>query len=171
MIWFTWFNSRFLLFMLLKEMHFKTSRHCTYELWLWSSRNDFIATIPVYLQLTEYGHLQSTATEQPCTKPNDTATIGNIYGTPDVEIFQWRRHIFSMTSVSWNLQRFQGRFYIGNSQKSFGANSGEQGGRSFSLIDFGGQKLLDGECLVSWSIVMVENPIVGPKFGRSLRTS
>jgi hypothetical protein len=29
---------------------------------------------------------------------------------------------------------------------------------------FLGQKLLDRECLVSWSIVMVENPIIGPKF-------
>jgi hypothetical protein len=29
---------------------------------------------------------------------------------------------------------------------------------------FLGQKLLDRERLVSWSIVMVENPIVGPKF-------
>jgi hypothetical protein len=29
---------------------------------------------------------------------------------------------------------------------------------------FLGQKLLDRECLMSWSIVMVENPIVGPKF-------
>jgi hypothetical protein len=27
-----------------------------------------------------------------------------------------------------------------------------------------GQKLLDRERLVSWRIVMVENPIVGPKF-------
>jgi hypothetical protein len=29
---------------------------------------------------------------------------------------------------------------------------------------FLGHELLDTECLVSWSIVMVENPIVGPKF-------
>jgi hypothetical protein len=29
---------------------------------------------------------------------------------------------------------------------------------------FWGQKRLDRERLVSWSIVMVENPIVGPKF-------
>jgi hypothetical protein len=29
---------------------------------------------------------------------------------------------------------------------------------------FWGQKLFDRERLVSWSIVMMENPIVGPKF-------
>jgi hypothetical protein len=32
------------------------------------------------------------------------------------------------------------------------------------VIDFWARKLLDRECLVSWSIVMVENPIDGPKF-------
>jgi hypothetical protein len=28
----------------------------------------------------------------------------------------------------------------------------------------GGQKMLDRECLVSWSIAMVEKPVIGPKF-------
>jgi hypothetical protein len=39
-----------------------------YEVWLWSSRNIFIASlIPVYLKLTERGHLHSTLHEQLCT--------------------------------------------------------------------------------------------------------
>jgi hypothetical protein len=43
----------------------------TYEVWLWSSQNYFIANISVYLQLTERGHLQSTPLEQLCTYPNE----------------------------------------------------------------------------------------------------
>jgi len=57
-------------------------------------------------------------------------------------------------------------FISGNSQKSFVAKSGEKGGCSISAIHFFflGQKLLDKEHLVSWSIVIVENPIVEPNF-------
>jgi len=39
----------------------------THNICLRSSRNDFIANIPVYLQLPEMGHLQSTPPEQLCT--------------------------------------------------------------------------------------------------------
>jgi hypothetical protein len=34
-----------------------------------------------------------------------------------------------------------------------------------------GQKQLDRECLVNWSIVMVKNAIVGPKFRPSSKHS
>jgi len=50
--------------------------------------------------------------------------------------FQWRRHIFWISSISWNIQPFKTAFIFGNSQKSFGAKSGEQGGCSISVIDF-----------------------------------
>jgi hypothetical protein len=69
-----------------------------------------------------------------------------------------------MSSVSWNLYLFRADFIFENSHKSFEIKSGEQGGCSISVIDFLGQKLLDRERLVSWSIVMVENPIFEPKF-------
>jgi hypothetical protein len=46
----------------------------------------FIASlIPVYLQVTEGSHLQSTPLERLYTKPIDAATVGNISGTPFVE--------------------------------------------------------------------------------------
>jgi len=63
-------------------------------------------------------------------------------------------------------------FTFGNSQKSFGAKSGEQGGSSISAIDFWARNcLLDRVHLVSWSMVMVENPITGPKFRPCLGTA
>jgi hypothetical protein len=50
-----------------------------------SSQNDFIASIPIYLQLTERVQLQSTPLQQLCIQPNDGDTAGNIFGTPTVE--------------------------------------------------------------------------------------
>jgi hypothetical protein len=44
-----------------------------------------LRSIPVYLQLTERGHLRSTSIEQLCTYFNDVATVGNIFGTPVVQ--------------------------------------------------------------------------------------
>jgi hypothetical protein len=41
-----------------------------------------------------------------------------------------------MSSVSRNLCPFKAHFIYGNSQKSFGAKSGEYGGCSISVIDF-----------------------------------
>jgi len=38
----------------------------TYEVWLWSVRNNFIASL-IPVQLTERGHLQSTSLGQQCT--------------------------------------------------------------------------------------------------------
>jgi hypothetical protein len=56
-----------------------------------------------------------------------------------------------------------GILYFGNSQKSFGAKLGIGWVFHFSNR-FLGQKLLDREHLVSRSIVILENPIVRPKF-------
>jgi hypothetical protein len=52
-----------------------------HEIWLWSSRNYFIASMTLYLELTERGCLWSTPLEQLCTEPSDVATVGNIFGT------------------------------------------------------------------------------------------
>jgi hypothetical protein len=41
-----------------------------------------------------------------------------------------------MSSVSWNLHPFKADFIFGNSQKSFRAKSGEEGGCSILVIDF-----------------------------------
>jgi hypothetical protein len=69
-----------------------------------------------------------------------------------------------MSSVSRNIRPFKADFIFGNSQKSFGAKSGGKDVFHFSSR-FLGQKLLDRERLMSWSIVMVGNSIVGPKLG------
>jgi len=45
----------------------KVRQDCTQEAWLRSFLNDFIARlIPVYLQLTEGGHLRNTPLDQLC---------------------------------------------------------------------------------------------------------
>jgi len=84
------------------------------------------------------------------------------------EMKLWARHsregaTYAILSISLNLHSFKAECIFGNSQKSFGAKSWDWGGFSMSNR-FYGQKLLDREGLVSWSTVMVENPIVGPKF-------
>jgi hypothetical protein len=56
-----------------------------YEVWLWSPRNDFIAIIPVYLQLSERGRLRSTPLEQLHTELSVAATVRNIFVTPVVD--------------------------------------------------------------------------------------
>jgi len=38
-----------------------------YEVWLWRSRNDFIASLPVYIQPTERDHFRITPLGQLCT--------------------------------------------------------------------------------------------------------
>jgi hypothetical protein len=53
---------------------------------------------------------------------------------------------------------------FGNSQKPFGAKSGEQNGCFISVIDFWARNFFDREHLVRWSIVMVENTVIGPNF-------
>jgi hypothetical protein len=46
-----------------------------YKVWLWRSRNDFIANVPVYLEGSERGPLQNTPLGQLCTSPIDSATV------------------------------------------------------------------------------------------------
>jgi hypothetical protein len=50
--------------------------------------------------------------------------------------FQCRRHIFWMSSVSWNLHSFKAGFIFRNSQKSFGVKSGQESGCYISVIEF-----------------------------------
>jgi len=76
--------------------------------------------------------------------------------------FQCHCHVFLDV---FNVLKSKADFIYGNSQKSFRAkSSGEQGGCSIPVINFWTRNCFDRECLVSWSIVMVENPIIGPKF-------
>jgi len=84
-----------------------------------------------------------------------------------LELLLWNRsqchhHIFWISSTSWNLHPFKTDFNFGNNQKPFGAKAGKSGRCSISLSDFWTKTAW--KCLVSWSIVMVENPMVGPKF-------
>jgi hypothetical protein len=67
-----------------------------------------------------------------------------------------------MSSVHLNLRPCKTNFIFGNSQKSFGVKSGEYGVFSISVIDFWARNCLI-ESLVSWSIIMVETPVVEPK--------
>ena len=52
-----------------------------YEVWLLISQNDFVANIPLYLQLIRKGHLQGITPEQLCIQPINAVNVGNIYGT------------------------------------------------------------------------------------------
>jgi len=64
----------------------------------------------------------------------------------------------------WSVSRpFKANFISGNSHKSLGAKSGKKGGYYISVIDFWVRNC-DTERLMSCSIVMVENPIVGSEF-------
>jgi hypothetical protein len=135
-----------------------------YEVWLWSSKNDFTASIPVYQYtsiLAAYWQRSPWAAMNlaewccQCWKHFWNSCCGIAFSA--IITFSW------MSSTSWNLYPFKADFIFGNSEKSFRAKQGEQHGCYISVIDLG-QKLLDRECLVRWSTVMVENPITGPKF-------
>jgi hypothetical protein len=106
----------------------KASTHYTlpqiYEVWLWSSRNDFIAPIPVHLQLIDRGHLRSTPLSSYALSPRILLLLETFLEFLLWNDFQCRRHIFWTSSVSWNLRPFKADFIFGNSQKSFGAKSG-----------------------------------------------
>jgi len=91
------------------------------QMWLWSFRNDFIASTPVYLQLTfEVLPLGSYA-----LSPRMLPQLETFLEFLSWNNFQCRRHIFWMSSVSWNLRPFKADFILWNSHKSFGAKSGE----------------------------------------------
>jgi hypothetical protein len=107
-----------------------------YKVWLWSSQNDFIVSLPVYLQFTEMRHLQfspwaSVHFAQQCC--HCWKHFWNSYcGTLFIAVVT----LFWMSSVSWNLHHFKAEFIFGKSQKSFGAKLGEQDGCSISVINF-----------------------------------
>jgi hypothetical protein len=73
--------------------------------------------------------------------------------------YHCHRQLF-MSSISRNVRPFKEDFILQNSQKSFGDKAMEY--FSNRILD---QKMLEREHLVSWNIVMVDNRIVGPKFG------
>jgi len=81
--------------------------------------------------------------------------------------FQYCHHILGGGGIwaSWNICSFKAEFIFGNSQKSFRTKSGEYGGCTISVIDFG-QKLLYRERLVSWTNIMMANPVADPKLRR-----
>jgi len=122
---------------------------------LWSSRNNFIASISYIAAYWE---------ESP-SKYSSWADIhfwNSCCGTAFSAIF--------CLSMSWNLCPLKAHFIFGNSQKSFRATSGELGGCVFQFSNqFLGDILLHRKRHVSWSIVIVENQIAGPKFGPFLR--
>jgi hypothetical protein len=62
----------------------------TYQVWLWSCRNDFIASlIPVYSQPTETGHPSRTPLERLCTSLKETFLELVLWNS-----FQCHSHIF-----------------------------------------------------------------------------
>jgi len=62
--------------------------------------------------------------------------------------FQLCRHIFQMSSISWNLRLFMANFIFRNNQKSFGAKSRERDGFSISVMDFWARNYLT-DCALS----------------------
>jgi hypothetical protein len=82
-----------------------------------------------------------------------------------LELLLWNSfkccHFFWMSLISWNLHPFKADFVFGNSQKSSRAKTRVIGCVFHFSNQFFGQKLLDREHLVSQSIVMVENILLG----------
>jgi hypothetical protein len=72
-----------IMFLMVRKV--QLSNMSKYEAWLLRSRNTFIVSIPVYLQLIERVHLRSTPLGQPCTWLKEGITVGNIFETPVVE--------------------------------------------------------------------------------------
>jgi hypothetical protein len=107
---------------------------------------------------------ESTPLEQLCTYPNDAATNGNIFGT-DVEELSVPSSYFLDVFNILKFSFLYGRLYFWKQPEVI--QSLITGTRwMFHFINqFFSPKLLDRERLVSCGIVMVEKPIVGPKFG------
>jgi hypothetical protein len=124
----------------------------------------FYCNIPVQLELTERDHPRSTPLEQLSSWPIDAATVGNIFGTPFVELLSVpSARVFSVFSILKSSSPL-GRLYFWK-QPEVIRNQIRGTGWVFSFSNrFLGHKLLERERLVSWSIVIVKNPIVGPKF-------
>jgi hypothetical protein len=131
--------------------------------WLGGFRNDFIVSLPVYLQLTDRGQLRSTPREQLCTWPNDATTIETIFGTPVVEqLSVLMSHFFGCLQYPEIFVTLRQALLLETEDvRSQIRGIGWVVHFSNRFFD---QKQLDRERLVSWSTVMVENPIVGAKF-------
>jgi hypothetical protein len=63
-------------------------------------------------------------------------TVGNIFGTPVVEQLSVPSLFFYVFNTL-KFHPFKADFIFGNSHKSFGARSGEQGGCSIPVTDLG----------------------------------
>jgi len=110
----------------ISTVHYQIRQRVTYEVWLRSSRNDFIASISVCFYSLQKGVTfevlpLSTYALSPMMLPLLETFL---------ELFLWnsfqcRRHIFWMPSVFWNLRPFKANFILGNGLKSFGVKSGE----------------------------------------------
>jgi hypothetical protein len=98
-------------------------------------RNDFIVRILIFLQLTERYRLRGRLFSNHAlssTMLKQLKTFCNAYceiASSTVVKFFW------MSAISWNLRPFKTDFIFANSQKSFGAKSGEWHGCSISVIE------------------------------------
>jgi len=130
---------------------------------LQSVYNDFIASIPVYLQLTERGHFHST----PLNSYTFSATMSPLLGT-FLELllqdsFQCNRQIFFGCLQYPKIFRSLRQTLFLETEVIQTQVRGT--GWVFHIKNrFLGQKLLDRVCLMIWNISIVENPIVGSKF-------
>jgi 5-methylcytosine-specific restriction endonuclease McrA len=139
-------------------------RRC--EVWLWNSRNDFIASIPLCLRIAEGGGLSSKYSPwaamhvaQRCChcRKHFWNSCCRIAVSAVVTFF------LSVSSFFWNLRPFEADCFW--KQPELTRSQLKRIGWVFDFSNwFLGQKLLDRERLVSWSIVVVENVIIGPKF-------
>jgi hypothetical protein len=82
-----------------------------------------------------------------------------------LELLFWNRsqchHHMSLCSASWNLRPSKADFIFGNSWKSLSANQ-EWGGCSISVFAFWARNCLTAPHELE--LVIMENPIIGPKF-------
>jgi len=139
-------------------------------IWLWSSRNNVIATTRVHLQLTERGHLRSTPL--PPWAAMHLAQRCYHFWKHFLElllwnIFQCRSHIFWTFSLSLNIHPLKADFISGNRSYSepYRGGRGDMVVVPFQYFIFWPETAwLYRKNRVSWSIVMMENPIIGPNF-------
>jgi len=90
--------------------------------WLTGPRNDFIASMLVYLHLIERGHLRST----PLSAAMHLAHCSkHLWNSCWERAFSAVITVSWMSSLSWYFHPFKANFVYGNNQKSFGAKLGE----------------------------------------------
>jgi hypothetical protein len=68
-------------------------RYFTYEVWLWSSRNDFIASVSVYLQLTERVIFEVLSLSSCAYSPTMLPLLETFFELLLWNSFQFRRHM------------------------------------------------------------------------------